>query len=200
MPSQPQRSYVTAKQKWTDNEHKSDSLFKTHNSLRLEIESRTNIAKSKRSTITTYQYVYFFYLQTTKKHKSRSVRSIQKCVSIIIIIAIIYPLTAKVVGAQQMISQPVSSIFPCSPLPSGACRIPGLSISWCCLPASSSVCLVFFPPPLKDGFGQTWWTGDMTIPLQFASLYDDQEVFVSSDCLLDPGKTSSLYEMRSILR
>ena len=28
----------------------------------------------------------------------------------------------------------------------------------------------------------------MTIPLQFASLYDGQEVFVWSDCLLDLGK------------
>ena len=44
-----------------------------------------------------------------------------------------------------MISQPVFSIFPCSPLPSGTCRTPGLSIPWCCLPTSSSVCLVFFP-------------------------------------------------------
>ena len=35
-----------------------------------------------------------------------------------IIIIIFYPLTARVVGAPQMISQPVSSIFPCSPLPS----------------------------------------------------------------------------------
>ena len=46
----------------------------------------------------------------------------------------------------QMISQTVSSIFPCSPLPSGTWRTPGLSIFWCCLPTSSSVCLVFFPP------------------------------------------------------
>ena len=30
-------------------------------------------------------------------------------------------------------------------------------------------------------------TGDMTIPLQFASLYDSLEVFVWSDCLLDLG-------------
>ena len=52
-----------------------------------------------------------------------------------------YPLTARVVGAPQMISQPVSSIFPCSPLPSRPWRAPGLSI----LPTSSSVCLVFFP-------------------------------------------------------
>ena len=37
---------------------------------------------------------------------------------IIIIIIIIYPLTVRVVGAPQMISQPVFSIFPCSPLPS----------------------------------------------------------------------------------
>ena len=28
---------------------------------------------------------------------------------------------------------------------------------------------------------------DMIIPLQFASLYDGQEVFVRSDCLLDLG-------------
>ena len=40
---------------------------------------------------------------------------------------------------------------------------------------------------LQDGFGQTWWTGDMTIPLQFASLYDGQKVFVWFDCLLDLG-------------
>ena len=37
---------------------------------------------------------------------------------------------------------------------------------------------------LQDGFGQTWWTGHMSIALQFASLYDGQEVFLS-DCLLD---------------
>ena len=32
-----------------------------------------------------------------------------------------------------------------SPLPSGTCQPPCLSIPWCCLPTSSSVCLVFFP-------------------------------------------------------
>ena len=45
-----------------------------------------------------------------------------------------------------MISQPVSSIFPCSALPSGTLRTPGLSIPWCCLPTSSSLCLVFVRP------------------------------------------------------
>ena len=44
---------------------------------------------------------------------------------------LIYTLTARVVGAPQMISQPVSSI---SPMPSGTWRTPGLSIPWCCLP------------------------------------------------------------------
>ena len=39
---------------------------------------------------------------------------------------LIYPLTARVVVAPQIISQPVSSIFPCSPLPSGTWRTPGL--------------------------------------------------------------------------
>ena len=62
-----------------------------------------------------------------------------------IIITIINPLTARVIGAPQMIWQPVFSIFPCSPLPSGTFRTPWLSIPWCCLPNSSSVCLVFFP-------------------------------------------------------
>ena len=58
-------------------------------------------------------------------------------------LSLIYPLTAKVIGAPQMISQTVSSIFPCRPLPSGTWRTPGLSILWRCLPTSSSVCLVF---------------------------------------------------------
>ena len=40
---------------------------------------------------------------------------------------------------------------------------------------------------LQDGFGQTWWTGNMTIPLQFASLDNGQEFFLWSDCLLDLG-------------
>ena len=61
------------------------------------------------------------------------------------IIIIISPFIARVVGAPQMISQPVFSISPCSPLPSGTWKTPGLSIPWCCLPTSSSVCLVFFP-------------------------------------------------------
>ena len=61
------------------------------------------------------------------------------------IIIIINSLTARVVGAPQMILQPVFSIFPCSPLPSWTCRTPGLSIPWCRLPTSSFVRLVFFP-------------------------------------------------------
>ena len=61
------------------------------------------------------------------------------------LIIIINPLTARVVGAPQMILQPVFSIFPCSPLPSGTCRTPGLSIPWCCLPTSSFFRRVFFP-------------------------------------------------------
>ena len=58
---------------------------------------------------------------------------------------IINTLTARVIGAPPMILQPVFSIFPCSSLPSGTCRTPGLSIPWCCLPTFSSICLVFFP-------------------------------------------------------
>ena len=68
---------------------------------------------------------------------------------------IIYPLTAKVVGAPQMISQPVFSIFLCSPLPTGTWWTPGLSIPWCCFPTSSSVCLFFFPLSLY--LGRWFW-------------------------------------------
>ena len=48
----------------------------------------------------------------------------------VIIIIIIYPLTARVIGAPQMIWQSVFSIFPCSLLPSGTWRTPGLSNPW----------------------------------------------------------------------
>ena len=34
--------------------------------------------------------------------------------------------------------------IPCSPLPSGTWRTPGLSTPWCCLPTSSSDCFVLF--------------------------------------------------------
>ena len=69
--------------------------------------------------------------------------SIIHCIIIIIvIIIIIYPSTKRVVGAPQIISQPVSSIFPCSPLPSGTWRTPGLSILLCCLPTFCLPCLL----------------------------------------------------------
>ena len=105
-------------------------------------------------------------------------------------IIIINPLTARVVEAPQMISRPVYSILPCSPLPSGTCRTPSLSIPWCCLPTSMSVCLIFFPLSLclaRWFWPDPWWTGDMSIPLQFTSLYYRHVVFVRSNCLLDLG-------------
>ena len=58
-----------------------------------------------------------------------------------------------------MISQPISSIFPCSPLPSGTLRTPGLSIPRCCLHTSSSICLVFFPLSLCLA---RWFRPDLT--------------------------------------
>ena len=42
----------------------------------------------------------------------------------LIIIIVINPLIVRVVGAPQMILQPVFSTFPCSPLPSGTCQTP----------------------------------------------------------------------------
>ena len=80
-----------------------------------------------------------------------------------------YPLTARVAGAPQMTSQPVSSIFSLfstalwdfvNPRPVNSLMCFHLVF---CLP-----CLLIFT--LQNGFGQTWWTGDMSIPLQKASL------------------------------
>ena len=58
---------------------------------------------------------------------------------------------------------------------------------------------------LQDVFGLTWWTGNMSVPLQFASLYDGQEVFcVPIACwifaLTSSLVTWSLYEMHSNVR
>ena len=97
--------------------------------------------------------------------------------------------------------------FPVLHCPLGLCKLqvcpfpsvvfPPLPLS--ALSSSPSHCT------LRDGFGQTWWTGDIIIPLQFASLYNGLDVFVWSDCLLDLARTSSLvtwflYKMRNILR
>ena len=46
--------------------------------------------------------------------------------------------------------------FPCFPLPSGACRTPGLSIPWCCLPTLFPLSTLSSSPfhcALQDGFG-----------------------------------------------
>ena len=44
-------------------------------------------------------------------------------------------------GHQRWLYNQFPSYFSCFPLPSGTCWTPGMSFPWCCLPASSSVCL-----------------------------------------------------------
>ena len=78
-------------------------------------------------------------------------------VSRLIIIIIIKPLTARVVGAPQMIFQTGFSIFPCSPLTLGlaelqACPFPDVVFPRLPLSALSSSP---FHCALQDGFGQT---------------------------------------------
>ena len=107
---------------------------------------------------------------------SLDVCNIQSLCSTAFIIIIVYPLTARVIGAPQMTLQPVFSIYPCSPLPSGIWRTPGLSIPWCCLPTSSSVCLVLYPLSLRladlmNGWHDhtttvcvsLWWSGGLFV-------------------------------------
>ena len=73
-----------------------------------------------------------------------------------VIIIIIYPLTARVVGAPQIISQPVSFIFPCSPL-----ALWDLELQACTFPdvfpplALSALSSSSFQCALQDFFGQT---------------------------------------------
>ena len=76
-----------------------------------------------------------------------------------------------------MISQPVSSIFPCPPPPSGTWRTPGLSIPRCCLPTSSSVCLVVI-----SGNGPQFHAED------FATLATDWDI---RDITSSPGYSQS---------
>ena len=81
----------------------------------------------------------------------------QRIIIIIIIIIFINPLTARVAGAPQMIWQPVFSIFPCSPLPSGTWRTPACpfpDVAFPPLPLSALSSLPFHCA-LEDGFGQT---------------------------------------------
>ena len=88
------------------------------------------------------------------------------------IIIIIYPLTARVVEAPQMISQTLCSTFPCSPLPSRTWRTTGLSISWYCLPTSSSA-LSSSPVhcALQDGFGQVIYGVPTGVYIETAKAY-----------------------------
>ena len=133
------------------------------------------------------------------------------CRFVIIIIIFFHPLTARVVGAPQMISQPVSSIspwfFPVLHYPLGlgklqACPFPDIAFPPLPLSTLSSSS---FHCALQDGFGQTWWTGDMAIPLQSASLYDRKGSSCGPIACCILARTSSLvtwslYEMCSILR
>ena len=124
-----------------------------------------------------------------------------------IIIIIIDPLTARVAGAPQMILQPVFSILPCSLLPSGlgdlqACPFPGVVFPSLPLSALSSSPFYY---TLQDGFGQTWWKGDMTIPVQFCLFTMVRRSSCGPIVCWILARTSSLAtwslsEMRSILR
>ena len=57
----------------------------------------------------------------------------------------------RVIWTPQITLQPVSSSYPCSPLPSSTHQTAGRSIPWCCLPTFSFIRLSFvlsFPFPM----------------------------------------------------
>ena len=96
--------------------------------------------------------------------------------------------------------------FPCSPLPSGTWRTPGLFISRCCLP-TSSVCRFFFPLSLclarwflQDLMNERHvHTTEVCVSLRWSGLRCGLVacwILAQTSSLV----TWSLYEMRSILR
>ena len=87
------------------------------------INTKIKMNGQKLETVTSFKYLGSVVSDEGSKPEILS-RIAQKTAAFISII--INPLT--VIGAPQMILQPVFSIFPCSPLPSGTCRTPGLSI------------------------------------------------------------------------
>ena len=133
----------------------------THFSLSLS-HTRTHARTHTQTHTHTHTHTHIHRERSLPKTKRRLCNK----VFVIIIIIIIDPLTARVVGAPQIILNSFFSIFPCSPLPSGTCRTPGLSIPWCCFPPLplSALSSSPFHCALQDGFGQTWWTGNMSIP------------------------------------
>ena len=112
---------------------------------------------------------------------------------------LIYPLTMRVIGTPQMLSQAVSSIFPCSPLPFGTWWIPSLSIPWCCLPHSSSDCLVFFS--LSLCLARWFWPHHCSLCL-FMMVRRSLCGLIACWILAQTSLlvTWSLYEMHSILQ
>ena len=84
---------------------------------------------------------------------------------------------------------PVFFIFPVLLCPLGPAKLQACPFPDVVFPPlpQSALCSSPFHCALQDGFGQTWWMEDMTIPLQSASLCDGQEVFMWSSCLLDLG-------------
>ena len=106
-----------------------------------------------------------------------------------IIIIIINPLTWGSLGHHRWSCNQFSPFFSVLLCPLGLTELQARPFPDVVIPPLplSALSSSPFHCALQDGFGQTWWTGNMTIPLQFASLYHRQEVFVWSNCLLALG-------------
>ena len=94
---------------------------------------------------------------TTVLYYSGFPKSVNLVIIIIIIIIIINSLTERVVGAPQMILQPVFSIFPALHCPLGLAELQACPFSDVVFPPLPLSALSSFPfhCALQDGFGQT---------------------------------------------
>ena len=114
---------------------------------RIQTEARghgSQRTQIKRKKVITTKNVKQFDTSPVTRIENGPLTDVVVVVIIIFIIIIIYPFTARVVRAPHDFTASFLH-FPCSQLPSGTCWTPSLSIHWCCLLTSSSVCLVFFP-------------------------------------------------------
>ena len=125
----------------------------------------------------------------------------------LIIIIIIYPLNARVIGHHRWFHNQFPPFSPVLHCLLGLGNLPACPFPDVVFPPLSPSALSSSPfhCALQDGFGQTWWTGDMTLQLCLRLFTTVRRSSCGQTACWILAQTSvlvnwSLYEMRTILR